>query len=75
VAYGDSIFSSSQFLLLLQLPQKIFLALEVVKFDSKLTALLPQLGKFASQNIVGSTGEIFAFYLTNFGSLDLLCVA
>ncbi len=38
-----SILSSSQFLILPQLPQKIKLASEVVKVDSKIIILLPKI--------------------------------
>jgi hypothetical protein len=42
-ANGGSILSSSQFLILLQLPQKIKLASKVVKVDSKIIILLPKI--------------------------------
>jgi hypothetical protein len=42
-AYGGSILSSSQFLLLPQLPQKMELALKVVKVDSKIIVSLPEI--------------------------------
>jgi hypothetical protein len=42
-ANGGSILSSSQFLLLPQLPQKIKLALKVVKVDSKIIISLPKI--------------------------------
>jgi hypothetical protein len=42
-AYGGSILSSSQFLLLAELPQKMELASKVVKVDSKLIILLPEI--------------------------------
>ncbi len=42
-AYGGSILSSSQFLLLPQLPQKIKLTLKVVKVDSKIIISLPKI--------------------------------
>jgi hypothetical protein len=41
-ANGGSILSSSQFLILPQLPQKIKLASKVVKVDSKIIILLPK---------------------------------
>ncbi len=41
--YGGSILSSSQFLLLHQLPQKVKLTLKVVKVDSKIIVLLPEI--------------------------------
>jgi hypothetical protein len=40
-AYGGSILSSSQFLLLPRQPPKMILVLKVVKFDSKIIILLP----------------------------------
>jgi hypothetical protein len=40
---GGSILSSSQFLILPQLPQKIKLASKVVKVDSKIIILLPKI--------------------------------
>ncbi len=40
-AHGGSILSSSQFLILPQLPQKIKLASKVVKVNSKIIILLP----------------------------------
>ncbi len=40
-ANGGSILSSSKFLILPQLPQKIKLASKVVKVDSKIIVLLP----------------------------------
>ncbi len=39
-AYGGSILSSSQFLILPQLPQKMKLVSKVVKIDSKIIVLL-----------------------------------
>jgi hypothetical protein len=42
-AYGGSILSSSQFLLLPQLPQKMELASKVVKVDSKIIVWLPEI--------------------------------
>jgi hypothetical protein len=42
-ANGGSILSSSQFLILPQLPQKIKLASKVVKVDSKIIILLPKI--------------------------------
>ncbi len=42
-AYGGSILSSSQFLLLPQLPQKMELASKVVKVDSKIIVSLPEI--------------------------------
>jgi hypothetical protein len=42
-AYGGSILSSSQFLLLPQLPQKMELASKVVKVDSKIIVSLPDI--------------------------------
>jgi hypothetical protein len=42
-ANGGSILSSSQFLILPQLPQKIKLASKVVKVDSKKIILLPKI--------------------------------
>jgi hypothetical protein len=42
-ANGGSILSSSQFSILPQLPQKIKLASKVVKDDSKIIILLPQI--------------------------------
>jgi hypothetical protein len=42
-AYGGSILSLSQFLLLPQLPQKMEPASKVVKVDSKIIALLPKI--------------------------------
>jgi hypothetical protein len=42
-ANGGSILSSSQFLILLQLPQKIKLASKVVKVDSKIIISLPKI--------------------------------
>jgi hypothetical protein len=42
-AHGDSILSSSQFLLLPQLPQKMELASKVVKVDLKIIASLPEI--------------------------------
>jgi hypothetical protein len=41
--YGGSILSSSQFLLLLQLPQKVELTSKVVKVDSKIIVSLPEI--------------------------------
>ncbi len=41
--FGGSILSSSQFLLLPQLPQKMELASKAVKVDSKKTVLLPEI--------------------------------
>jgi hypothetical protein len=41
--YGGSIFSSSQFLQLPQLPQKMELASKVVKVDSKIIASLSEI--------------------------------
>jgi hypothetical protein len=40
-AYGGSIVSSSQFWLLHQAPQKMALAIKVVKIDSKIITSLP----------------------------------
>jgi hypothetical protein len=42
-ANGGSILSSSQFLILPQLPQKIKLDSKVVKVDSKIIILLPKI--------------------------------
>ncbi len=42
-ANGGSILSSSQFLILPQLPQKVKLALKVVKVDSKIIISLPKI--------------------------------
>ncbi len=42
-AYGGSILSSSQFSILLQLPQKMKLASKVVKIDPKISVLLPKI--------------------------------
>jgi hypothetical protein len=42
-AYGGSILSSSQFLILPQLPQKMKLKSKVVKIDPKITVLLPMI--------------------------------
>ncbi len=42
-ANGGSILSSSQFLILSQLPQKVKLASKVVKVDSKIIILLPKI--------------------------------
>jgi hypothetical protein len=42
-AYGGSILSSSQFLLMPQLPQKMELASKVVKVDSKIIVSLPEI--------------------------------
>ncbi len=42
-AYGGIILSSSQFLLLPQLPLKMELASKVVKVDSKIIVLLPEI--------------------------------
>ncbi len=41
--YGDSILSSSQFLLLPQLPQNVELTSKMVKVDLKIIALLPEI--------------------------------
>jgi hypothetical protein len=41
--YGGSILSSSQFLLLPQLPQKVELTSKVVKVDSKIIVSLPEI--------------------------------
>ncbi len=41
-AYGGSILSSSQFLILPQLPQKMRLTSKVVKIDPKIIILLPK---------------------------------
>jgi hypothetical protein len=40
-AYGDLILSSSQFLLLIQQPMKMTLAMKVIKIDSKIIISLP----------------------------------
>jgi hypothetical protein len=42
-AHGGLILSSSQFLLLPQLPQKMELASKAVKVDSKIIVLLPEI--------------------------------
>ncbi len=42
-ANGGSILNSSQYLILLQLPQKIKLSSKVVKVDSKIIILLPKI--------------------------------
>jgi hypothetical protein len=42
-AYGGSILSSSQLLLLPQLPQKMKFASKVVKTDSEIISLLPKI--------------------------------